>query len=349
MAFQGEIVEGRYLADLLGQPQALADTLRHLRSSNAFEAIARLRVSSTFERVVLTGMGSSFFALHPLSIHLAAQGYSPILLETSELIHFYDRLLTPSTLLIAVSQSGQSAETVRLLELNAGRAAVIGVTNNPSGALAARSHVAVLTEAGAEFSVSCKTYVSTLMALEATGAAVCGLDVSESLASLEPAARSVEEYLSGWKDHVSEFCEVLREVKDIFLVGRGPSLAAALTGSLILKEAAHFHAEGMSSAAFRHGPFEMPGPGCLIGVFAGVESTRALNAGLVHDLDLTGSAVLSISSDSTRACCRLPKVPERLLPFMEILPAQMMTLALSALASREAGLFRRASKVTATE
>jgi glucosamine--fructose-6-phosphate aminotransferase (isomerizing) len=344
-----DVIEGRYLSDLLSQPPALSATWRKLRASNAPEGIAKLRDSRRFERVVLTGMGSSYFGLHPLCIQLAEHGWTPLMLETSELIHFYPHLLTPTTLVVAVSQSGQSAETVRLLELNGGRSPLIGVTNNVSGALAEHASVTVLTDAGDEYSVSCKTYVSALMALQVAGAALCGLDVAQCLRGLEEAGETVESYLRGWKSHVLEYCDLLRDVRDMFLVGRGPSLAAASTGALIVKESAHFHAEAMSSAAFRHGPFEMFGPETFVGVFAGGERTRAMSERLVDDIQRCEAKSVLFSSQARHPACRLPEVSEPLQPIVEILPVQMMTLALGSITNREPGVFRRGTKVTAIE
>jgi glucosamine--fructose-6-phosphate aminotransferase (isomerizing) len=141
---------------------------------------------------------------------------------------------------------------------------------------------------------------------------------------------------------------MLKGVRDVFLVGRGESLAAAQTGALTIKESTHFHAEGMSSAAFRHGPFEMLKEGILVGVFAGDAGTRELNERLVKDVSGT-SARATLFADDGEGVCRLPKVPDAMRTLVEILPVQMMTLALAALANHEAGKFERATKVTAVE
>jgi len=344
-----ERVKGRYLDDLLHQPEALQSTWSELRASAVFEQIAQGCGPSRFERIVLTGMGSSYFVLHPLSIELAEHGWTPLMVETSELIHYYPHLLTPSTLAVVVSQSGQSAETVRLLGLNAGKSTVIGVTNHADSALSTQSAFTVLTAAGDEYSVSCKTYVSGVAALQLLAGALCGTDCGARLRILEEAAAKVESYLAGWKSHVAEFGELLHETRNVFLVGRGPSLAAAETGALIIKESTHVHAEGMSSAAFRHGPFEMLGPDVLVGVFAGEARTRALNDGLFLDVQRTGARAAFFAGDAEQGACRLPEADELLRPILEILPAQMMTLALAAARNREPGKFERASKITAIE
>ena len=344
-----EVIRGRYLSDVLSQPEALRATRNGLRHAPVFDEIARASHTDRFARVVLTGMGSSYFGLHPLSIELAAHGWTPLMLETSELIHYYPHLLTPSTLVVAVSQSGKSVEMVRMLKLNARKATVIGITNHIDGPLAREADFVVLTHAGEEFSVSCKTYLAAQMALPLLAAALCGLDRTERLAELEPAADAVEHYLQQWTTHVEEFAALLRDVRDIFLVGRGSSLAAACTGALIIKESDHFHAEGMSSAAFRHGPFEMLERGRFVGIFGGDGKTRNLNDGLLEDVARTPAACVMFAADSAQPACRVPQVPEIATPIAEILPIQMITLSLAALSQREPGKFERATKVTAVE
>jgi glutamine---fructose-6-phosphate transaminase (isomerizing) len=348
VALNAGVIQGRYFSDLMNQPEALQSTWNELRGSQALERIGRECGRARFERVVLTGMGGSFFGLHPLAMELAASGWTPMMVETSELIHYYPELLRPSTLVVAVSQSGKSAETVRLLEMNAQRASVIGVTNWADSPLAREADFAVMTAAGDEYTVSCKTYVTTQMALRMLGAVLSGADAEARMGEMEPAAKVFREYLEGWKQRVDELIEMLRGALDVFLVGRGESMAAAQTGALTIKESTHFHAEGMSSAAFRHGPFEMLKEGVFVCVFAGDAKTRELNERLVKDVNgTTARAVLF--ADDAEGGCRLPKAPNALRTVVEILPVQMMTLALAALARREAGKFERATKVTAVE
>jgi glucosamine--fructose-6-phosphate aminotransferase (isomerizing) len=348
VAFDPESVRGRYLDDLLDQPRALRATWSRLKEDATLERIATACAASRFERVVLTGMGGSFYGFHPLSIELAEHGWTPLMIETSELVHFYPHLLTPSSLVIAVSQSGKSAETVRLLEMNRGEA-IIGVTNDASSPLGTQAAFTVLIAAGEEYSVSCKTYVSTLLALRAIGAALSEIHRLERLRDLESAPDVVEDYLRNWKNHASELADLLSGVSDVFLVGRGGSLAAAQTGALIIKESDHVHAEGMSSAAFRHGPFEMLQPDVFVGVFAGGARSKALNEQLFEDVRGTGARTALFAHDAQRAACRLPDANPALRPIVEILPVQMMTLALAALKGREPGKFERVSKITAIE
>ena len=130
------VIEGEYCRDILDQPRALENTLVSLLENPSLrELTARLR-KGNFTTLILTGMGSSFHALHPLQLKLIEHGIIAIMAEASELVHYQARLFDPRTLVVAVSQSGQSAEVVRLLEINAARSAVIGITNMPESPLA---------------------------------------------------------------------------------------------------------------------------------------------------------------------------------------------------------------------
>jgi len=344
-----QIIEGKYLEDVLDEPRALEATRASLDSSPGLIKLAQRLGEGKFHRVVLTGMGSSFHALHPLNLQLIDHGFTALMVETSELVHYKSRFFDPKTLIVAVSQSGQSAEMIRLAEVNRKRSEVIAVTNTPHSPLVEHSTAALFTQAGTEFSVSCKTYVTALMVLKFLGDILCRRDPRQSHRELRKAPLAVREYLNRWKEHVELLAKELRSIKHLFFVGRGASLAAVGTGALIIKESDHFHAEGMSSAAFRHGPFEMLNEDTFVAVFSGDEKTRDLNQRLLSDIQQGGGQAEFIGQNSSLKPFCLPDHGDSVRPILEILPVQMITLTLAALANREAGKFERAAKITTTE
>lgn len=343
------VIEGEYLRDLLDQPRALEQTLQGLNESSALRDLAKRLNKGKFQRIVLTGMGSSFHALHPLGLELVAKGFTAVMVETSELVHYQNQLFDENTLVVAVSQSGHSAEMIRLIETNRERAAIIAVTNTPDSPLAKSAEATVFTRAGKEFSVSCKTYVAALMALKWLGDVLCQRDLHHTRLQLTEVAPAVSEYLSCWREHVSNLAKRLAGIRHLFLVGRGPSLATVGTGALIVKESDHFHAEGMSSAAFRHGPLEMLGSGMFVLVFAGEEKTRDLNVRLLQDILEQEDRAELVGEIASMPALQVPHISGRLSPILEILPVQIVTLALAAQAGREPGRFELATKVTTTE
>ncbi len=344
-----KVIEGEYLRDILQQPQALENTLETLdRSKELLDLASRLH-KGKFQRIVLTGMGSSFHALHPLNLQLIGQGFTSLMVETSELVHYKNRFFDPETLIIAVSQSGRSAEMVRLAEVNRKRSAVIAVTNTPESPLVKHATTALFTQAGTEFSVSCKTYVTALMALKWLGDVLCERDVRQTRRELSHAAPAAAAYLADWKDYVWNLVQSLNDIRHLFFVGRGSSLAAVGTGALIVKESDHFHGEGMSSAAFRHGPLEMLSGETFVLVFSGDAKTRDLNLRLLADIQQQGGLAALAGETATQECFRLTSRSSSVRTILEILPIQMITLALAARADREPGRFELATKVTTTE
>src|SRR5262249_53453932 len=124
----------------------------------------KLWLARRWKRIVLTGMGSSFHAFHCLNLTLLEAGWTPVLMETSELVHYGRSLLDEETLVIVASQSGRSAETLRLLEENR-RSPILAITNTADSPLAKACEYPLLLQAGPESSGSCKTYASTILAL----------------------------------------------------------------------------------------------------------------------------------------------------------------------------------------
>jgi glucosamine--fructose-6-phosphate aminotransferase (isomerizing) len=343
------LMEGPYCGDLLDQPRALQATEAALSSPPLLDSLAERLARGDRSQIILTGMGSSFHALHPLQLALIRHGRVTHLVETSELLFHQAPLLKPSSLLVIVSQSGASVEVVRLLDRIPAGLPIIAVTNTPDSPLARRAAIALTTQAGPEASVSCKTYLTALMALSWLEAILCRSDRETVRQELRRASETVSLYLADWRNHVRILAEQFEGIRDLFLVGRGPSLAAAGVGGLIIKESAHLHAEGMSSAAFRHGPFEMLNPAVFVGVFRGDALTAPLHERLGADIVKAGGRAELISETSGDGPFRLPPHPERLRPMLEMLPVEMISLALAARDGREAGKFERGSKITTVE
>lgn len=345
------LLNNAYVNDILHQPDALRNTLAGFaeQSFDEIHQFAKRLSSKALKRVVLTGMGSSYYALHPLHLTLIANGFCTEMFETSELIHYAPRLLTGETLVVAVSQSGQSVEILQLLEKAYGKSPIIGVTNTFGSPLASKSDAVLLTHAGNEHTVSCKTYVSTLVATTLLGDLLTGQGPDLPLSALDAAVTETARYLSHWEEYVEFGVQEVQGIRHLILAGRGPSLSTTGTGGLILKESAHFQAEGMSSASFRHGPLEMVSPDMLVLIFGGVGTTLQLNVNLAVDIRKSGGRAELISTAENESLFNLPIVPDVCLPVLEILPIQMISLALAIQADHIPGEFKHGSKITVVE
>ncbi len=336
-----------YLNDLLDQPRALQATLDSLMDAPSLTPMTDALNSGRYRRVILTGMGSSYHGLYPLQLRLFNLPVGVIRLETAELIHYARQLVDPANLIVAVSQSGESAEVVQLVELTHGRVDLIGVTNAPGSTLAEKATFAVITCAGEEASVSCKTFISALAALTWLGDQLTGEHTQ--FTTLVDAPQKVADYWSGWPGSVEVLRQRISGIEHLYLLGRGSSMTAACAGALIIKEAARFGAEGMNSAAFRHGPLELISPCTLVMVYQGADATAALNRKLAQDIEVNGGLVDQVMMGEGSPPFNLPVCPLPALPIFEIQFAQMISLALAEFQGFEAGKFVHASKVTKTE
>ncbi len=336
----------RFLAEIAGQPDALRRAGEGLdQQPSALARVAELRKRAS--SVLFTGMGSSYDACYAPVTALAARGVAAAMVDTAELVHFRSRVLTPETMLVAVSQSGESAELVRLaatLRDRDGSPTLVSVTNGLENTLARAAGVALDTRAGDELGPSTMTFAGALAVL----AAVAG-DGSGH----QQAADALERLLVDAEDRADRLATWLGERPTLALLARGGARAAAEMGALTLKEAARFPAESLQTAQFRHGPLELAGPRLAAVVFATESATRALDLGLARELVTAGAAVLVLSEDGAAPAGALGiatgPVAAGLSPAVAIVPVQLLAWRLARSRGLTPGEFAVASKVTTRE
>lgn len=159
----------------------------------------------------------------------------------------------------------------------------------------------------------------------------------------------VARYLESYQEKVDDLAEGLRVITSLTFAGRGRSLSAVGTCALICKEAAHFPAEGMSSAAFRHGPIQAVSSDKMLILFEGNRVVSKMHANLIADVRRFGGHVEGIGENAALEALRLPETGSLLNPVLEILPAQLVTIALSKLNNHIPGDFSVATKITKIE
>jgi glucosamine--fructose-6-phosphate aminotransferase (isomerizing) len=308
--------------------------------------------------IVLTGMGSSYDALYPAVVDLATCGRSAVMVDAAELVHFRAGILDERALVVAVSQSGESAELVRLvgeLERSRSRPRLVSVTNDLANGLAACADVALDTCAGREVGPSTMTFAGSLVVLAAASAVLAGDSVEDAVAAVRAEAgraANAGERLLRDPGLAGELESRLGRAV-VVLLGRGPARAAAEMGSLILKEAASVPAESLQTAQFRHGPLELAGPDLAAIIFATEPETRGLDLALAEELIDAGSAVLIVGPDTegpSRAMrLGVGSLHRSLAPAVSVIPAQLLAWRLALSRGRDPGMYTRASKVTTRE
>lgn len=341
-----------YIADILAQPEALRAALQHYPHSQ-LDALRSRLAAGEFHRIVLTGMGSSYNAAYPALLALARLPVSVALVNTAELIHYSAGQIDDRTLLWINSQSGRSAEIVRALDqmTNARPPCVLGMTNYLDSPLGRQAGVAVPIWAGDEATVSTKTYLNMLSVLLLAATQLAGGDWRSLRGAMQHAASAIESFLANLDQLVESLDALLGSVENLFIVGRGPSMAAVWNGSLINKEAARCAFEGMNAADFRHGPLELAGPGLTLLLLEGDPATAGLNRALGVEVQALGGKViwLGMREEPGLPAFLLPRVDERARPLVEILPLQLLTLVMARRKGLVAGKFRHVDKITTQE
>lgn len=341
------------LSDIQQQPVALKKTLEHHLGpgrADIKEAAERIRGAS---RLLVSGMGASFFAALPFSTMLGRQGRPAPVIETSELLH-HQLPLCKDAVLLLVSRSGETIEITRLLERGAEPAAVIGVTIVEDSTLYRRADIGLRAGLSQDRLVAVQTYTCTLLTMLLLGAEVLGELELGWREDGEVAIRALESFLQeqdAWGDAWDGF---LGEARSLYVLGRGASAASAFEGALLFQETAKMPVIGMNAAAFRHGPVEVTGPDLRVVLFASQPATRHLDVSLAEELTGFGAAVCLIEPGESPEVAgpmhlQLPKVRDLLAPLVEIAPMQLAAYRTALRKGVVLDEFRFATSVTLDE
>jgi glucosamine--fructose-6-phosphate aminotransferase (isomerizing) len=343
-----------FLAEIAGQPDAIRRAAGGVAEQG--DAIASLGHELRFRtRVVLTGMGSSYDACYPAATRLAAAGVLATMVDAAELLHFRLDALGSETLLVCVSQSGESAETVRVvreLRDRGDRPFIAAVTNGTGSTLAGLADRNLDTRGGEEHGPSTMTFAATLVMMAALTRSLAGREPAPA-ADAEAAAVAAQRLVADPERTARTLADWLGDRPVLALLGRGESRAAAEMGALTLKEAARFPAESLQAAQFRHGPLELAGPELAAVVFASEVRTRTLDTGLAAELVAAGAAVLVITPDGAAPEGAMGvatgELADGISSAVSIVPVQLLSWALARSRGLEPGTYTIASKVTTHE
>lgn len=281
--------------DILDQPRALRAFLDAPRPERVAD-----RTAGEYDRIILTGMGSSHFAGLRTWRRLTAARLPAWWVSTDELLESLE-LVTERSLLLVTSQSGASGETTALLRALGDRrvpAEVVGITNDPDSPLGRQAETLVELRSGTEATVSTKSYVNSLAAHE--WLTDCLLEV-DSAALSAAFGRAYAATSTGGLESEDELVRAVvdADVPRLAFIGVHDHLATALLGGLVVKEATKLPAEGFTGGSFRHGPLEIAGPG-LTALFFGLagEGADGPLRRLAHDVEATGATVAVVGDGS---------------------------------------------------
>lgn len=350
----------RFLQEILEQPDAVRATAAYYESADGREAVASF-VSAVREagRIIATGMGSSFFLSGALQAFLSEQEIAVTVINSGELLNYQLDVVTPDTLLVAISQSGESYETVnvvRHLDESGVRPRVAVITNEPESTLGRRADILLSTVAGIEEKTSTKTFITGFQILYIISRAMCGDSVGTAV--WENVALEIEHILGLRDVMLPGMLDSLGNASYIQFIARGTASASASQSALMVMEASHTPSQAMVGGEFRHGPLEMVDAGFIAIVLAHSSSaTFGQTCRLIDDILRFGGRVLLVTdrSDAVNARRHLTvvAVPTRetdLFPITAIVPVQLAVEAWArTVKGIEPGVFIHGAKVTTIE
>ena len=337
------------------QPAALSGLRKYYASPGAIpnKALRRL-VSHWPPTVVFSGMGSSLNAAYPAQAYLTAHGIRALVWETAELVHHHLKVLGPDTLLVVVSQSGETVETLRLIESLPARKRILAVTNVEASPLAKRGQLLLPLMAGWQAAVSTKTYTCSVAVLMYLAFAIVGTPPRALTQEVMRAVDAEEKILERYDELMPPVVEFFGRPPYAALMSRGADLATACQGALTLKEVMRLAAEAISAAQFRHGPIEIINPSHRYLIFARRGSTAKLLLKLADDIGKASGRVLLFTDMPSRdftnvRIVRVAPLGLGLGTLADIIYIQLLAHDAALRAGFQPGKFEIAEKVTRHE
>lgn len=328
--------------------QEQPDALRTLSRAEPDPRLAEITARG-WGRIVLTGMGSSHTVGLPTWRALAQTGAAVWNVDAGQLLET-PGLITPDTLLIATSQSGASGEIVELLERDTAAGALVSITANGDSPLARAAQVNLPLLSGAEATVSTKSYLNSLAIHHRVAAALGAMDSSRVEEQLTQAPDRVAAMVDLDLDQIAR--DALAPARPrLVTVGWGDAAATALFSALIVKESSKVAIEGFVGGEFRHGPYELAGPGLTAVLFGASRDAEDGPLGrIARDLVASGSSVVLIGDLELEGALTIPTTADGSLIELceQSVVAERLAVAIANANGVVPGAFAYGSKITAT-
>ena len=269
-----QIEKGGYdhfmLKEIYEQPQAIKDTFRgRLLSEKGVIRMAgvedNLNRFLNAKRIIIAACGTSWHAGLVAEYMIEEFARIPVEVEYASEFRYRNPIITENDILIAISQSGETADTLAAIKLAKEKGAfVFGVCNVVGSSIARETHAGAYTHAGPEIGVaSTKAFTTqiTILSLIALRLAHAKGNISQSeyfrhLIELEAIPEKVEEALKE-DDNIINISAIYKDATNCLFLGRGVNFPVALEGALKLKEISYIHAEGYPAAEMKHGPIAL--------------------------------------------------------------------------------------------
>jgi len=320
------------LKEIYEQPKAISDTL-----IGRLDGLNLKLKFKKFEKIVIIACGTAYNAGMVGKYAIEKWGQIPVDVELASEYRYREPSLDKKTLVIPISQSGETMDTLMALRYAKSKGATIFSVCNTNGSTIGRESDAVLyTHAGPEIAVaSTKAFATQLIAMY-----LIGLEIGKRLDNLsKKEVNAIVEQLSALPakvEQVLETVEPLRELtrkfkdaESVLFLGRHVGYPTALEGALKLKELAYMHAEGFAGGELKHGPIALIDKGTpVVAIMPAEHSVLAEKmASNIQEVKARGAVVIAISEfDFVGAdhLIRIPKIDQLLQPVLAVVPLQVI-------------------------
>jgi len=333
------------------QPQAIADSMLGRHDRNGALQLDEVRISEEdlrdVDKIIIIGCGTAAYAGQVAKYAIEHWTRIPCEVELAHEFRYRDPILTRDTLVVAISQSGETADTLMAIRhAREQRAKVLAICNTNGSTIPRESDAVIYTHAGPEIGVaSTKGFMTQLVACYLLGlylAQVRGTRYGDEIAGVVRELEQMPAHVQRLIDDaasVHDLAADLVDAKSVLFLGRHAGYPVALEGALKLKELAYIHAEGFAAGELKHGPIALIEQDlpvfCVVPpqgrdflhdkMISGIQEVRARGARTIV-LAEDGDDEVTPYAD---VLFRLPKVPTLLQPMVAVVPLQLFACELA--------------------
>ena len=357
------------LKEIHEQPKAIIDTLRGRLSLN--KGIVKLsgidnnlNKFTSANKITIIGCGTSWHAGLVGEYIFEQISRIPVEVEYASEFRYRDPIINANDIVIAISQSGETADTLAAMKLAKDRGAfVYGICNVVGSSITRMSHSGSYTHAGPEIGVASTKAFTTqitvlyLMALKiAKAKGVLSSDsFIELLSELNSIPKKIEEALN-LNDKIEEIAEKIKNSKNCLYLGRGFNFPVALEGALKLKEISYIHAEGYPAAEMKHGPIALIDENMPTVVIATSKGHYEKVVSNIREIQSRKGQIIAIVSKGDKDVkeiadyyIEVPETIESLTPLLTTIPLQLLSYHIAVKLGRNVDQPRNLAKSVTVE
>ncbi|AJR02736.1 glutamine--fructose-6-phosphate transaminase (isomerizing) [Siansivirga zeaxanthinifaciens] len=368
-----QIEKGGYdhfmLKEIHEQPKAITDTYRgRLLRSEAIIKMAgvedNMKKFLNANRFIIVACGTSWHAGLVAEYIFEDIARIPVEVEYASEFRYRNPVITENDVVIAISQSGETADTLAAIKLAKSKGAfVFGVCNVVGSSIARETDAGAYTHAGPEIGVaSTKAFttqitVLTLMALRLARAkgTISSSDFRHHLLELEMIPKKVEKALEE-DEHIKKIADIYKNSRNCLYLGRGYNFPVALEGALKLKEISYIHAEGYPAAEMKHGPIALIDENMPIVVIATKKGHYEKVVSNIQEIKSRKGKIIGIvteGDEQVRALAdhviEVPETIESLTPLITTIPLQLLSYHIAVLLGKNVDQPRNLAKSVTVE